>query len=106
MVVGHFVLMQSLNSRDARVTKCPTVTHTSLQENNNSLPIVGDRCSSTRTRTAFVSLVMSIQSFDPVSYWYNLSSYNYRSLCKLLLFKEYIYISILLKCELIRQKKC
>ena len=49
MVVGHFVIMQSLFSKDARVTKCPTVTHATLQENNNSLPIVNDRYSRRRT---------------------------------------------------------
>ena len=104
MVVGHFVIMRSLNSRDARVTKCPTVTHTSLHENNNSLHIVGDRYSNTTTGTVFLSLIMSIQAFDPASYWYNLSSNNDLSLCKLLLLEECIYISILLNYGLIRQK--
>ena len=68
MVVGHFVIMQSLFSKDARVTKCPTVTHKRLQEINNSLHIVGDRYISTRTRDAFVSLIMPIQACDPPSY--------------------------------------
>ena len=42
---------------------------------------------------------MSIQAFDPPSYWYNLLSNNGGSVCKLLLLEEYI-----LKCGLIRQK--
>ena len=96
--------MRSLYSKDIRVTKCQLITHTSLQENNNSLPIVGDRYSSTRTRSAFASLIMSIQAFDPISYWYNLSSNNDGSLCRLLLLEEYIFVSVLLKCGLIRQK--
>ena len=47
---------------------------------------------------------MSIQAFDPPSYWYNLSNYNDGNLCKLLLLEERIFISILLKCGLIRQQ--
>ena len=47
---------------------------------------------------------MSIQAFDPSSYWYNLSSYNDGSLCNLLLLEECIFISILLNCGLIRQQ--
>ena len=77
--------MRSLYSKDIRVTKCQLITHTSLQENNNSLPIVGDRYSSTRTRDAFVSLIASIQAFGPPSYWYNSSSEKDGSLCQLLL---------------------
>ena len=38
---------------------------------------------------------MSIQAFDQSSYWYNLSSYN-DGKC--------IFISILLKCGLVRQQ--
>ena len=63
----------------------PTVIHKSLQENNNSLPIVGDRYTSTRTCDAFASLIMSIQAFDPPSCWYNLSSNNDGSFFQLLL---------------------
>mgnify|MGYP005685002739 CR=1 FL=1 len=95
--------MRSLHCNDARITKNRLVIHTSLQENNNSLPIVGDRYSSTRTRNAFASLIMSIQAFDPPSYWYNLSNNNDESVCESLLFEECIFISILLKCVLIRQ---
>ena len=43
---------------------------------------------------------MSILAFDPPSCWYNLSSYNIGSWCKLLLLEA----SILLKCGLIRQQ--
>ena len=83
-LLGVFI-MQSLFSKDARVIKCPIVTHTSLQETNNSLPIVGDSYSRRRTRHAFASLIMPIEPFHPPSYWYNLSSNNDGSLCKLLL---------------------
>ena len=91
MVVKHFVIMQSLISNDTRLTKCPKVTHTNLQENNNSLPIVGDRYTSQRTRHTFTSLIVSIQAFDTLSYWYNLSSNNDGSLCQQLLLEEYIF---------------
>ena len=91
--------MRSLHCNDARITKNRLLIHTSLQENNNSLYIVGDRYSSTRTRNSFASLIMPIQAFDPQSCWYNLLSNNGGSLCKLLLLEEYI-----LKCGLIRQK--
>ena len=56
------------------------------------------------TRNVFASLIMSIQAFDPQSYWYNLSSYNDGNVCKLLLLDECIFISILLKCGLLRQQ--
>ena len=77
--------MRSLYSKDARVTTCRVVTHTSLQENNNSLHIVSDRYLSTRTRNTFASLIISIEAFDPPSYWYNSSRNNEGSLCQLLL---------------------
>ena len=96
--------MRSLYSKDARVAKCRLITHTSLQENNNSLHIVGSRYSSTRTRKAFASLIIPIQAFDPPSYWYNLLSNNDGSLCKLLLLKERIFLSILIKCGRILQR--
>ena len=83
--------MRSLYCNDARITKNRLLIHTSLQENNNSLYIVGDRYSSTMTRNVFVSLIMSIQAFDPPSYWYNLLSNNDESLCTLLLLKERIF---------------
>ena len=96
--------MQSLYSKDARVIRCRPITRTSLQDNINSLPIVGNRYSTARTRNAFVSLIISIEAFGPPSYWYSLSSNNDGSLCKLLLLEEWIILSILIKCELIRRK--
>ena len=60
--------MQTLHSKDARVTKYRPITHSSLQDNSNSVPIVGDRYSGTRTRNAFASLIMTIEAFDPPSY--------------------------------------
>ena len=96
--------MRSLYSKYACVTKFRVITNTSLQENNNSLPTVGDRYSSSRTRNAFASLNISIQDFDTPSYRYNLLSYNDGNLCKLLLLEECTFISILLKSGLIRQQ--
>ena len=39
---------------------------------------------------------MAIESFDPLSYWYNLSSNNECSLCKLLLLEECIFFKSIL----------
>ena len=86
------------------MTKCRPITRTSLQDNINSLPIVGGRYSTTRTRNAFALLIISIEAFDPSSYCYNLSSNNDGSLCKLLLLEECIFLSMLIKCWLIRRK--
>ena len=46
---------------------------------------------------------MSIQAYGSPSYWCNLSSNNEGSLCQLLLLKECIFHSILVKCGLIRR---
>ena len=83
--------MQSLFSKDARVTKCQTHIHPNLQYNINPLHIVGDQYSRTRTRDAFASLIILIQAFDPSSYWYNLSSNKNEILCQLLLLEECIF---------------
>ena len=96
--------MQLLYSKDARVTKYWPIARTSLQDNSNSLPIVGDRYSTTRTQNAFASLIMAIEAFDPPSYWYNLSSNNNGSLCKLLLLEGCMFLSMLIKCGLFRRK--
>ena len=97
-VIGRYsVIIQSLYSKDARVTKCQPITRTSVQDNSNVLPIVGDRYSTTRTRNAFASLIMTIEAFDSPSYWYNLSSNNDGRLCKLLLLKECMFLFILIK---------
>ena len=47
---------------------------------------------------------MSSEVFDPPSYWYNLSSNNDGILCKLLLLEKCIFLSMLIKCVLIRRK--
>ena len=94
MAFRYIVIIRSFYSKDSRVTKCQLVIHTSLQENNNSIPIVSNRYASTRTRNVFASLIMSIKKIDPPSYWYNLSSNNDRSLCKLLLLKECIFFNL------------
>ena len=96
--------MQSLLSTDTRVRKYPTTARTNLQCSSNSLAIVGDRYNGTRTRNPFASLIMSIQAYDSPSFWNNLSSNNEGSLCQLLLLKECIFHSVLVKYGLIRRK--
>ena len=49
-------------------------------------------------------LIMYIEVFNPPSYWYKLSSNNEEILCKLFLVKEFIFLSIIIKCGLIRRK--
>ena len=73
---------KSLYYKDTRVIKCRPITHTNVQENNISLPIVGDIYSYTRIHNAFSSLMMLIEYFNPPSYWFNLSSNNEGNLCK------------------------
>ena len=46
---------------------------------------------------------MPIEFFDPPSYWYNLSSNNDGSLCKLLLLEECMFLYMLIKYGLIRR---
>ena len=70
--------------------------------NNISLPIVGYRYSCTRIRDAFASLIMPIETFNPPSYWYNLSNKNERILLILLLLED--YLCILEKCGFISRK--
>ena len=68
-----------------RVTKCRPITHTSLQENNISLPIVGDRYSCTRTRNIFASLIMIIGAFVPPQMREVYVNYSYlKSICFIL----------------------
>ena len=71
------------------------ITHTNLLENSRSLPIVGGNYSFTRTRNDFASLIMSIESVYPHSYWYTLSDNGIGSLCELLRVEECIFTSIL-----------
>ena len=76
--------MKSLYSQNNTATKCRPITCTNLRESNFSLPIVDDSCSSTRTHNIFASQTVSIESDDPPSYWYNVSSNNEGSVCELL----------------------
>ena len=86
------------------MTKYRPITHTSLQDNNISLPIVGDVYPCKWTRNVFASLSMSTESFNPPSYWYNLSIDTAGSLYKLFLLEECVFLSIIIKCGLIHQK--
>ena len=92
VISRHSVIMQSLYSKDDRVTKYRPIAHTSLQDNINSLPFIDGRYSTTRARNVCASLIMSTEAFGPPSYWCNLSSNNDESLCKLLLLQKSILL--------------
>ena len=92
MIDRYSIIMQSLYSKDTRVTKCRPITHTSLQYNKTLLPIVGDRYPRRRMWKPFDSLIMSIEAFDPPSYSYNSWNDNEEILCKLFLLEECIFI--------------
>ena len=58
-----------------------------------------------RTCNAFVTLLTSIESLEPPSFWYNSSDNGKCTLFELLRLEDYVFLSILKKCGLIRQKK-
>ena len=92
----------SLSSKDITVTKCPLVIHTNLFKRNISLPTVDDKYSFTRARNALVSLITSIESLKPPSYWYNISDNGIGSLCELFRLEACVFLSIMKTCGLIR----
>ena len=73
-------------------------------QRNISLPTVDDRYSFTRARNALVSLITSIESLEPLSYWYSISDNGIGSLCELFRLEECEFLSITRTCGLIRQK--
>ena len=81
---GHFVMNSSLLSKDVTVTKCPPFIRTNLFQRNISLPTVDDKYSFTRARNALESLITSIESLNPPSYWYSIYGNDIGSLCELL----------------------
>ena len=101
---GHFVMNSSLLSKDITVTKCPPFTRTNLFKRNISLSTVDDKFSFTRARNALVSLITSIKSLEPPSYWYSISDNGTGSLCELFRLEECAFLSIMRTCGLIRQK--
>ena len=78
----------SLLSKDVSVTKSSYFVDTNLFQSNISLPIVDGICSFTRVRNALVSLLTSIESLEPPSYWYNTSENGKGSLCELFRLEE------------------
>ena len=80
-------------------------SYKSLFKSNSSLPVVDDKCSSTRARNALVSLIASIESLEQPLFCYKLSKNNVGSFCKLLILEDCGSLSILKICGLIRQKK-
>ena len=83
VIVGLFVMSSPLSSEDVTMTKSPTGIRTILFKRNSSLSTVGDKYSFTRARNALASLITSIQSLEPPSYWYNISDNSIGSLCEL-----------------------
>ena len=83
VIAGLFVMSSSLSSEDITVTKSPTGIRTNLFKRNSSLYTMGDKYSFTRARNVLYSLITSIQSLEPLSYWYNISNNNIGSLCEL-----------------------
>ena len=60
----------SLSSKDISVTRYRPIICTSVCKSNSSLPVVNDKYSFTRTRNTFASLITSIESLEPLSWWF------------------------------------
>ena len=86
------------------MTKCRRFVRTKVRQSNITLPIVDDKYSFTRSRIVLVSLITSIESLEPPSYWYNISDNGIGSLCELFKLEEYVFLSIMRTCGLICQK--
>ena len=97
-------MSSSLSSKDTTVTISPHFVRTHLFQRNLPLPTVDDKYSFTRSRNALVSLITSIESLEPPSHWYNISENGIGSLCELFRLEEFVFLSIMRTCGLIRQK--
>ena len=64
---------------------------TDFFKRNSSLSAVGDKYSFTRAHNALASLITSIQSLEPLSYWYNISDNGIDSLCELFRLEDYVF---------------
>ena len=84
-------MSSSLFPQDVTVTRCRPIVHTNLFMSNISLPVVDDTYSFTRTHNTFVSLITSIENFEPPSLWYKLSDNGKGSLCELLRLGECVF---------------
>ena len=85
----------SLSSQNDTVKKSPYFVRTKLRQSNIPLPIVDDEYSFTRARNGLVTLVTSIESLEPPSYWYNITEYSIGSLCELFRLEECVVLSIM-----------
>ena len=94
----------SLSSKDDNVTKCRRFVRTKLRQSNIPLPIMDDKYSFTRARNALVSLITSIESLEPSSHWCNISDNGIGSLCELFRLEQWVFLFIMRRCGLIRQK--
>ena len=95
----------SLSSKEDTMTKCRRFVRTKLRQSNIPIHIVDDKYSFTRARNALVSLITSIESLEPPSYWYNIYDNNIGSLFELFRLEECVFLSIMRTCGLIRQKR-
>ena len=100
----HFFMNSSLLSKDVTMTKCPPFTGPNLFKRNISLSTVDDKYSFTRAHNALVSLITSIESLEPPSYWYSMSDNGIGILYELFRLEECVSLSIMRTCGLIRQK--
>ena len=70
----YFVISSSFLPKDRSVTRYRPIVHTNLFKSNSSLPVMDDKYSFTRAHYALASLITSIESLEPPSFWYNLSN--------------------------------
>ena len=66
------------------MTRCRPIVRTNLCKSSSSLPAVDDKYSFTRARNDLASLITSIKSLEPPSFWYSLSNNGTGSFCELL----------------------
>ena len=57
-----------------------------------ALTTVDDKYSITRARNALVSLITSIESLEPPSYWYNIYDNGMGGLCELFSLQDCVFI--------------
>ena len=98
-------MSRSLSSKDSTVKKGSIGIRTHLFKINSSLSTVSDKYSFTRARNTLDSLITSIRSLEPPSYWYNISDNDKGSSCELFRLEDCVFLSIMKTCGLIQQKK-
>ena len=82
-VIGqHFVMSSSLLLKDITVTRFRPIVRTMFFKSNISLSIVDDKYSFERVRNTLDSLIFSIESLEPPSFWYTLYDNSAYSFCE------------------------